>query len=174
MLIRLASGILFFDSLAFLPFLILRAEERPVPFAIFKIINVFINVAGNIVLLGFLKFGISGIFVANLIASSLTFVIMIPVCIKRIGFVFSFAKLRELFAFGIPYLPSTLAVVIMDTIDRPLLEQLADLEAAGLYNAGGKLGMFMALFVSAYRFAWHPFFLSTSKQENAKDIFSKI
>ena len=32
----------------------------------------------------------------------------------------------------------------------------------------------MALLVAAFRFAWHPFFLSTSKQEDAKEIFAKI
>jgi len=173
-LIRLASGILMFDALSFLPFLILRAEERPVPFAIFKIINVLINVLSNILLLGVFKMGIDGIFLANLIASFSTFLILAPVGFKHIGFAFSLDRLKELFASGIPYLPSTLAVVIMDTIDRPMLERLDSIEAAGLYNAGVKLGMFMALFVAAYRFAWHPFFLSTSKQENAKSIFSRV
>jgi O-antigen/teichoic acid export membrane protein len=54
------------------------------------------------------------------------------------------------------------------------LEHLADIETAGLYNAGVKLGMFMSLFVAAFRFAWHPYFLATSKQENAKAIFRKV
>jgi O-antigen/teichoic acid export membrane protein len=34
--------------------------------------------------------------------------------------------------------------------------------------------MFMALFITAFRFAWHPFFLSTSKQENAQQVFKKV
>jgi O-antigen/teichoic acid export membrane protein len=173
-LIRLASGILFFDALSFLPFLILRAEERPVPFAIFKVVNVVINVGCNIFFLGFLKLDASGIFLANLAASAFTFLLLLQLTLKKIGLRFSLPRLKELFAFGIPYLPSTLAVVIMDTIDRPMLERLADIDAAGLYNAGVKLGMFMSLFVAAYRFAWHPFFLSTSKQDDAKHIFSRV
>ena len=173
-LVKFASGILLFDALSFLPFLILRAEERPAHFAVFKILNVLFNVAGNVFFLGFLKMDITGIFIANLIASASTFLLLFPIALKRVRFIFSSAKLKELLAFGIPYLPSTLAVVIMDTIDRPLLERLASIDAAGLYNAGVKLGMFMSLFVAAFRFAWHPFFLSTSKQENARDIFAKV
>jgi O-antigen/teichoic acid export membrane protein len=34
--------------------------------------------------------------------------------------------------------------------------------------------MFMALVVAAFRFAWHPFFLSTSKEENAPQIFARV
>lgn len=173
-LMRLAGGILFFDSIAFLPFLILRAEERPRAFVFFKLINVLCNVGGNVVFLGILKMGVNGIFLANLFASTVTFLFLLPITVKNVRPVFSTATVKELFAFGLPYIPSNLALVIMDTIDRPFLERLAGIEAAGLYNAGVKLGMFMSLFVAAFRFAWNPFFLSTSKQENAKATFSKV
>jgi O-antigen/teichoic acid export membrane protein len=174
LLVKFAAGILMFDALTFLPFLILRAEQRSIPFVVFKFINVLINVGCNVFFLIVLDFGIEGVFLANLIASSLTFFIMSPLLARYLQSTFSLSLLRELFAFGIPYLPSTLAVVIMDTIDRPFLERLASVEEAGLYNAGVKLGMFMALFVTAFRFAWHPFFLSTLKQKDAKAIFAKV
>ncbi len=174
LLICMSAGILFFDALSFLPFLILRAEQKPIPFVILKFLNVLFNVGGNILFLLILDRGIQGVFFANLCASFLTFVFMLPLIFRHVGLVFSRPLLRDLFSFALPYIPSTLAVVIMDTIDRPLVERLIGLEAAGLYNAGVKLGMFMSLFVAAFRFAWHPFFLSTSKQENAKEIFSRI
>ncbi|MBD3387115.1 oligosaccharide flippase family protein [candidate division KSB1 bacterium] len=174
LLVKFAAGILMFDALTFLPFLILRAEQRSIPFVVFKFINVLINVGCNVLFLIVLDFGIEGVFLANLIASTLTFFIMSPLLARYLQSTFSLSLLRELFAFGIPYLPSTLAVVIMDTIDRPFLERLASVEEAGLYNAGVKLGMFMALFVTAFRFAWHPFFLSTLKQKDAKAVFAKV
>lgn len=174
MLIRLASGILMFDALAFLPFQVLRAEERSLRYVIYKFLNVIINVGCNIIFLGALKHGIEGIFLANIIASSATLLLLSPLAVRQLTCSFSKGTLRELVAFGLPYLPSTLFVVLMDTVDRVFLERLANVEVVGLYNAGAKLGMFMLLFVTAFRFAWHPFFLSTSKQENAKEVFTKI
>ncbi len=174
LLISLAGGILFFDSLTFLPFLILRAEQKSFTFILLKFINVILLVAGNIVLLGGFDMGVEGVFYANLIASAVTAIILLPIGLRRMGWGYSKSTLKELLSFGLPYLPSTLSVVIMDTIDRPLLEHLADIQTAGLYNAGVKLGMFMSLFVAAFRFAWHPYFLATSKQENAKAIFRKV
>jgi len=173
-LVRIAAGVLLFDSLAFLPFLILRAEEKSVPFVAYKFLNIAINVVFNILLLIVLKYGVEGIFLADLVAAFATFLLVLPIILKHVSIGFSKSTLRELFAFGLPYLPTTLSVVLMDTIDRVFLERLSGVEAVGLYNAGAKLGMFMALFITAFRFAWHPFFLSTAKQANAKDIFAKI
>ncbi len=174
LMIRLASGILLFDALSFMPFLILRAEEKSFPFIAFKFLNVTFNFVFNIVFIIKLNYGIEAIFVANLIASFVTFLALLPAGLRRFNFNYSTVTLGELFAFGIPYLPSTLCVALMDTVDRIFLERLADVEAVGLFSQGSKLGMFMALFVTAFRFAWHPFFLSTLKQENAKEIFSKV
>ncbi len=174
LLVRLSAGILFFDVVGLLPFLILRGREKSLQFIIFKFINVLINVGLNILLLGVLKKGIEGIFIANFIASCMTFLIMLWVVVKNLAFTYSLSTLKELFAFGLPYVPSTLSVVLMDTIDRIFIERMVGVDAVGLYNSGAKLGMFMALFVTAFRFAWHPFFLSTTKQENAKDVFAKV
>jgi O-antigen/teichoic acid export membrane protein len=82
--------------------------------------------------------------------------------------------LREILLFGLPNLPATLSIVLMDSVDRVFLEKLASVEQVGFYNAGAKLGMFMSLFVAAFRFAWQPYFLATTKQENARAIFSKV
>ncbi len=173
-LIKIICGILFFDALSFMPFLALRAEERPVMFIFFKFLNVIINVTFNAIYILGLKSGIEGIFLANFWASFLTVILQLPIIIKRFRFTLSVSTLKELLAFGLPYLPSTLSVSLMDTIDRPLLERMDSIDAAGLYSQGAKLGMFMALFVTAFRFAWHPYFLATSKQENAKAIFQKV
>lgn len=173
-LVTLSAGILFFDSLMLMPFLILRAEEKPFQFIFFKFLNVVINFVCNIVLIIGLDMGIEGIFIANLISSSATFFLMLPIVLKHFHVSFSWPTFKELFAFGIPYLPSTLSVNLMDTIDKIILEKLDSVETVGLYGPNAKLGMFMALFITAFRFAWHPFFLATSKQENAKQVFQKV
>ncbi len=173
-LFRLGCWILLFDALAFLPFLFLRAEEKSVYFIVIKFVNVLINVGMNIWYIVYLQKGVEGIFLANAWASAITFFLLLPILFRQISFVFIWSALVELLKFGLPYLPSTLAVVLMQTFDRFILEKMAGLEVTGLYSAGYKLGIFMNLYVMAFRFAWHPFFLSTSKQENAKEIFSKI
>ncbi len=173
-LIRISGGILFFDSINVLTFLLLRAEERSLQFALFQLANVVVTFVLNALLILKLGMGVEGIFLANLIASGTVFLLLLPVSVTRLRFCFSGSTLRFLLRFGVPYLPSTLAVVLMDVIDRIILQRLAGNEVTGLYSAGYKLGMFMALFVAAFRFAWHPFFLSEVKKEGAKELFARV
>lgn len=174
LLILLSAGILLFDALTLMPFMALRAKEKSIPFAVLKVVNVVLNVAANILFIIVLKKGVAGIFWANLVASGLTFLFLLPIIFRLFVLKFDYAIFREYLRFGLPYIAPGLAVVAMNLIDRPIIERLTDLDTTGIYNAGYKLGTFMALFIAAFRFAWHPFFLSTSKQENAKAVFARV
>ncbi len=173
-LIRLASGILLADALALIPFLVLRSEEKSVQFVIVKFLNIGINLGLNILFVIHLRRGVFGIFLANLYASVLTLIILLPVIWKWLRFQFQKYRLIESLKFGLPYIPAGLALLVMDQIGRFFLDRMIGKEATGLFSASYKLGMFMALIVAAFRFAWHPFFLSTSKEKNAPQIFARV
>jgi O-antigen/teichoic acid export membrane protein len=96
--------------------------------------------------------------------------------IYRKLFVFRFDKriFRRFIRFGLPYLPAGLASIFIQVIDRPIVEQLTDLNQLGIYQANYKLGIFMMLFVSMFQFAWQPFFLKNAKDPHAKELFAKV
>lgn len=173
-IIILMTGILLFDSMSIIPFLLLRAEERSTLFVILKIANVIVNFVTTYWLVVKLGHGLNGVFESNLISSAFTFVTVLPVAMRHLRPSMRRAVYLDLLKFGLPYLPSTLSVYLVDVIDRFILQQLTNLSTVGLYGAGCKLGMLMNLLIAAFRFAWHPFFLSTSKEPNAKAIFSRI
>ncbi len=64
--------------------------------------------------------------------------------------------------------------MLVQVIDVPILQKLTDLKTVGIYKANYKLGIFMMLFVNMFQFAWQPFFLNNAKEENAKELFSKV
>jgi O-antigen/teichoic acid export membrane protein len=173
-LIKICSGILLLDGIAVIPYLNLRAEEKSLIFVSLKSIVSLLTLLLNWLFIMQWAWGINGIFWANLIASSASIVLILPFITKNLGFRISLSTLKQLLHFGLPYVPSTLAVILMDVIDRFFLERMIGKSIVGLYGAGYRLGMFMALFVAAFRFAWHPFFLSIAKQDDAKRIFSKV
>jgi O-antigen/teichoic acid export membrane protein len=173
-IIILMAGILLFDSMAIIPFLLLRAEERSTLFVVLKIANVVVNFVTTYWLVVKLGRGLNGVFEANLISSVFSFLSVLSVLLRHLRPSMRRAVYMDLLKFGLPYLPSTLSVFLVDVIDRFILQQLTDLGTVGLYGAGCKLGMLMNLFVAAFRFAWHPFFLSASKEPNAKPLFARI
>lgn len=173
-LILLASGILLTDALVLVPFLVLRAQEKSTTFIVIKTLNIILNLGLNIVFLFVLNLGVKGIFIANLIASLCSLLMLMPVVVSWLKMKFSSAWLKELLAFGLPYIPSGLALLIMEQIGRFFLDRMVDREAAGLFSAAYKLGMFMALLVAAFRFAWQPFFLSLADKPEAPNVYSRV
>jgi len=173
-LIRISAGILAADAVSLLPFLILRAEEKSGQFVFQKALNILANMVSNIVLVAWLKKGLEGVFVSNLIASCLTLFTLAPVVLRWLSPVLRFRILDPVLRFGLPYIPSGLAVIIMDQISRFFLDRIRGQAATGIFSANYKIGMFMAILVAAFRFAWHPFFLSASKQADAPRVFSRV
>jgi O-antigen/teichoic acid export membrane protein len=76
--------------------------------------------------------------------------------------------------FALPYLPGSLAAMMVQMIDVPIMRELINDSTVGIYRANYKLGIFMMLFVSMFQFAWQPFFLENAKEKNAKEIFAKV
>jgi O-antigen/teichoic acid export membrane protein len=129
----------------------------------------------NILLVAYLRMGVVGVFISNLIASAFTLAILLPVIWPRVVPVISARLTREFVKFGLPFVPSGLAAMTMELIDRYMLREMKSLEVVGVYNAGYKLGLFMLLVVMAFKFAWQPFFLSLGRDESrAKGSFAVI
>ncbi len=173
-LISLSALILFFDANSVISFLKLRLERKAKLFSFIKIVSILFNIALNVFLIVKLKWGIEAIFISNLAASILAFLLLIPTLLKNIKFSFHKVLFKRLMKFGLPYLPAGLGMMLVQVIDVPILEKLTDIKTVGIYKANYKLGIFMMLFVNMFQYAWQPFFLTNAKEENAKEIFSKV
>ncbi|MBU2471348.1 MAG: polysaccharide biosynthesis C-terminal domain-containing protein, partial [Bacteroidetes bacterium] len=166
--------ILFLDAIVIIPFASLRQTGKAKKFALIKFLNILINVSLNIILLVKFKLGVEGIFISGLAASAMTVVILLSDIFKNFRFNFSAKLFKELLKFGLPSLPAGLAAMMLQVIDRPILRYLTDDSSVGIYQANYRLGIFMMLVVSMFDYAWKPFFFSTAKEQNAKDIFARI
>jgi O-antigen/teichoic acid export membrane protein len=184
--------ILVLDALAIIPFSRLRATKRPMVYAAIKIGNVGINVLLNLFFLlllpqlansnpdGFFNtiyfenFQVGYIFVANLIASLLTFVILSPDYLK-INWKFDFELWKRMIDYAFPILIAGLAFAINEHFDKILLDKLhVSKEDIGAYSACYKVGMFMVLFRTAYTLGIEPFFFSHASNENAQHTYATI
>lgn len=184
--------ILVLDALAIIPYSKLRATKRPMVYAIIKIANVGINMLLNLFFLlllpmlakanteGFFStiyfenFQVGYIFVANLIASLVTFIILSPDYLK-INWKFDFTLWKRMISYAFPILIAGLAFAINEHFDKILLEKLHVSKAdIGAYSACYKVGMFMVLFRTAYTLGIEPFFFSHASNENAQQTYATI
>lgn len=173
-IIILSALILFFDALSLVPFAYLRLKNKAKLFAAIKLINIVVNVGLNLILILVYKFGLEAIFYSNLASSVITFLLLLPVIFKNLSFSYNKELFSELRRFSLPYLPAGLASMVVQVIDKPIMQYLTDLQTVGVYNANYKLGIFMMLVVAMFDYAWRPFFLNNAKDPGAKQLFAKV
>ncbi|MDA8531425.1 oligosaccharide flippase family protein [Flavobacteriaceae bacterium] len=191
--IVLVLWILFFDALVIIPFAYLRAMGKPIKYTVLKLLNVVLNLGLNVVLLLFLKswaessafwttfyrpnFEVHYIFIANLVASGVTFLTLISFYFK-LNYNFDAKLWKQMLRYAFPVLIAGIAFSINETFDRILLERLLPenlaKDAIGTYSACYKLALFMMLFATAYRLGIEPFFFSNAKDKDAKANYAKI
>lgn len=191
--IKLVIWILLLDALTIIPFAYLRATQRPMRYAIIKILNVVINIGLNLFFLLSLKnlaangsffeilykpnFEISYIFIANLVASAITLLFMFPFY-SKIKYVFNAGLWKSMMRYAFPVLIAGVAFSINETFDRILLKELLPVNVAetdiGMYSACYKISLFMTLFATAYRLGIEPYFFSHAKSENPQKNYAII
>ncbi len=191
--INLVIWILLLDALVIIPFAWLRANEKPMRYAIIKIFNVIINLALNLFFLLWLKdlatdgsvfslvykpnFEVNYIFISNLVASAVTLLLMAPFYVKT-KYTFDAGLWKKMMRYALPVLIAGIAFSINETFDRILLDRLLPENIAetqiGMYSACYKLALFMTLFATAYRLGIEPFFFSHAKSANPQKNYAKI
>jgi O-antigen/teichoic acid export membrane protein len=192
--IRMFAAIVAIDAFCAIPFAKLRRENKPMFFSIVKIMNVIITIVLVIFLLkiapgiwekstGWFRnfynpdYKVGYVFVANLIASICTLIILLPY-IFGIKFRFDTGLWYRMITYSFPLLLAGLSGTINDVLDKVILRRMigeADgLAVVGKYGAGYKIGVLMALFIQMFRFAAEPFFFERAKQSDAKHTYSEV
>jgi len=191
--ITLVVWTLFLDALVIIPFALLRAQGKPAKYTVVKLTNVVVNLGLNVFLLVYLKalsvdnsvwdsiyipnFEVNYIFIANLVASGVTLLFLLPFYFK-INYKIDLDLWKKMLRYALPVLVAGIAFSINETFDRVLLERLLPESVAktsvGMYSACYKLALFMMLFATAYRLGIEPFFFSQSKTKDATKNYAKI
>jgi O-antigen/teichoic acid export membrane protein len=181
-----------FDALVIIPFSRLRAEKKPMLYGIIKIGNVVTNLSLNLFFLlllpklvaanpsGFLStiyyenFQVGYIFISGLIASLLTFVVLLPNYFKT-KWKFDYILWKKMIQYGFPILIAGIGFAINEHFDKILLDWFhVSKSDIGAYSACYKIGMFMVLFRTAYTLGIEPFFFSHADKENAPQTYATI
>jgi O-antigen/teichoic acid export membrane protein len=192
--------ILVFDAITSIPFAKLRQQNRPIRFAGIKLINIGLSIGLNLFFIllcpyiinnhpdGFTGETISKffnpdmlvgyIFISNLIASAITFLLLMPELPLR-SLSINFKLLKRMLAYTWPLLIVAIAGSINLSLDKILLPRLlpegADVMAqVGIYGACYKVSIIMTLFVQTFRYAADPFFFGEADKSDSRKIYADV
>lgn len=182
---NLLIGVLVLDALVVVPFAYLRATGRPIKFTAVKLSNVVVFVILNYFFLWAIpKFGINFpgyndndlvhyIFVANLVASISTLILLSPYFFKT-KLAFSKDIFKQMLKYSWPIMVAGLAYVINENFDKWLLPDMLGKSINGAYSGCYKIAVFMTIFIQAFRLGAEPFFFNHAKELNAKETYASI
>lgn len=187
------------DALTAIPFARLREQQRAVRFALLKTLNILVNIGGNLLFLGLGKWafesdtvpawlgwaatlydpqiGIGYVFIANLVASAATLLLLAPEFLQARARP-ELALWRQMLVYALPLLLAGLAGMVNETMDRILLKHLLPAQVAmqqlGIYGACYKISILMSIFIQAFRYAAEPFFFAQYRQADARELYALV
>ena len=190
---QILIGTLVLDTLVVVPFAYLRVTNKPLKFTGIKLINIAVYALLNVFFLAFIPYAIKHeitlpnfifdyynsypkvmhIFVSGTLASFVTFLLLIP-AIFKFKIDFDVQLLKRMLRYSFPIMIGSLAFVTNENLDKILLGNLIGDAQMGIYAACYKLGVFMTLYIMAFRLGAEPFFFNQATKENAKETYSKI
>lgn len=180
-------GILLFDTLTVIPFAYLRVKNKALNYAMFRVLNISVYALLNVFFLVVLSpeslsnymdwyttsSKVGYIFLANLFASGITFFMVLPMFTK-IKLSIDFSVLKKMLTYSWPILIAGLAYVTNENLDKLILPIFLNDSIAGAYSGVYKLGVFMSLFIMAFKLGAEPFFFNISNKSNAKETYALI
>jgi O-antigen/teichoic acid export membrane protein len=187
-----------FDALSAIPMAKLRLDEKPVWFASVNLTGIGVNILLNVFFIGFAmrnpdsqnwfvqtfyrpEIGVGYVFVANLLASGVKWLMLLPVYVKA-RLKFSVEVTKKLALYGAPLMLAGFAGIINETLDRrlirillePKIGETAALAQVGIYGACYKLSILITLFIQAFRYAAEPFFFAKAKERESQSVYRDV
>jgi O-antigen/teichoic acid export membrane protein len=151
-----------------------RVEERSVQFVIASIANILITVGATVLLVVGLHKGATGAVVGNFIGTLAVYLVLLAYRRYQLGLQFDGRLLREMNRFGLPLVPSALALWAITFIDRLFLSHYKGVAEVGVYSLAVRVSSVIVFLMIAFRLAWPAFAYSIEDDSTAKRTYSYV
>ena len=151
-----------------------RLEERSLGFVAVSLVNVAITIGATVLLVVVYDKGALGVIVGNFTGTLAVYLALLGYRREQLGLQFDRRLRREMSRFGLPLVPSALALIAVGFSDRFFLAHLSGLEEVGVYEIGVRIASAMVLLVTAFRMAWPAFAYSFEDDDEARRTYGSV
>ncbi len=151
-----------------------RVEERSVAYAIASLANVLITIASMVVFVAVLQWGAVGLVVGNFVGTLAVYLVLLAYRSEQLGLQFDRELLRKMQGFGLPLVPSALALWVINFVDRRFVIHYNGLAEAGIYSAAIKVASVVTFVMIAFRTAWPAFAYSIEDDGQARRTYAFV
>ncbi|MDX6485730.1 MAG: hypothetical protein QOF43_883, partial [Gaiellaceae bacterium] len=151
-----------------------RVEERSTQYAIASIANVLVTVAAMVLFVAVFHWGAIGLVVGNFTGTLIVYLALLAYRTEQLGLEFDTALLRKMQTFGMPLVPSALALWTINFVDREFVVHYKSAAEVGVYSAAVKIAGVITFVMVAFRTAWPAFAYSIEDDRDAKRTYSFV
>jgi O-antigen/teichoic acid export membrane protein len=151
-----------------------RVEERSASYVAATLVNVIITVVATILLVAVWHKGAIGVIVGNFTGTLVVYFVLLAYRRYQLGLEFDRNLFRQMQRFGLPLVPSGIALWVIDLSDRFFLIRMKGLREVGLYSIGVRLSTAILLLLIALRTAWPAFAYSIKNDNEAKRTYGFV
>jgi O-antigen/teichoic acid export membrane protein len=151
-----------------------RVEERPIAFVSASIANIFITVGTTVLLVVVLDKGPTGAVVGNFVGTLTVYLVLLAYRRYQLGLQFDRGLLRSMNAFGLPLVPSALALWAINFVDRFFIAVFKGQAEVGVYSLAVRTSSVIVFLMIAFRLAWPAFAYSIDDDSVAKRTYAFV
>jgi O-antigen/teichoic acid export membrane protein len=151
-----------------------RVEERSVAFLCASLANVLITIGATVLLVVVWRKGATGAVVGNFVGTLCVYVALLAYRRYQLGLQFDRSLLREMNRFGLPLVPSALALWAINFIDRIFIAHFKDQTEVGVYSVAVRISSAIVFLMVAFRLAWPAFAYSIQEDREAKRTYAFV
>lgn len=134
-----------------------------------------IFILANFVLVYWMQFKLVGVFIAQILSTSLMTIAALYYLLKTTHLRISFPLIGQMIKFGVPFLPTTLFMYVIKNADRYCLGLNVSLNDLGVYALAAKIGMMgMLLCMDPFLKVWSPFLFENYPKPEGQVIISRV
>ena len=151
-----------------------RVEERSVSYALASVANVLITVVAMVLFVAVFHWGAIGLVVGNFTGTLTVYLILLGYRREQLGLEFDRELFRGMQKFGMPLVPSAVALWAIAFVDREFVVWYKGLAEAGVYSAALKIAGVVTFVMIAFRTAWPAFAYSIEDDRDAKRTYAFV
>lgn len=157
------------------PLSVFRAQEKAGVYTIFAFLTLILGLSFNILFVVVFRENVKGILKSAFLSQFIIFLFIILPFSKNLVFKFKKEYLTRMLTFGLPIVPSGLALWVLTLLDRYFLKVYTTMDIVGVYSIGYKIATIMSMLVIApFSMAWSPLMLKWHKEKNEREIYARV
>ena len=148
-----------------------RVEQRSTSYVIASMANVLITISASILLVVGFHEGALGVIVGNFLGTLTVYLGLLAYRREQLGLQFDWQLFKRMEHFGLPLLPSALALWAINFSDRFFLTRLSSTAETGIYQIGVQVASVIVFLLMAFRLAWPAFAYSIEDDREARRTY---